>query len=127
MWYVRCKNGFVGNAAMNICSCIIISTTYFKLFLVRTRVAPICDPLERDPVDGLCYPKCLPGYTPEKNICWKTACPAGTVACGTALCLDSAITCAGSPELTQATTLYNQVFSLSTGGTTNFVMEDILR
>ena len=90
-------------------------------------MAPICDPLERDPVDGLCYPKCLPGYTPEKNVCWKTACPAGTVACGTALCLDSGITCAGSPELTQATTLYNQVFALSTGGTTNFVMEDILR
>jgi hypothetical protein len=41
--------------------------------------------------------------------------------------LDSGITCAGSPELTQATTVYNQVFSLSTGGSTNFVMEDILR
>lgn len=43
------------------------------------------------------------------------------------MCLDSAITCAGSPEQTQATTVYNQVFALSTGGTTNFVMEDILR
>ena len=78
-------------------------------------------------MDGLCYPKCLPGYTPERNICWKTACPAGTSLCGTSLCLDSAITCAGSAEFTQATNAYNQVFTVSSGGTTNFVMEDILR
>ena len=82
--------------------------------------------MEKDPTDLQCYPYCISGYTGDKDICWK-ACPAATpYACGKSLCTVDAATC--STTLTsQETTVTAAVVAASASGTTNFIMEDILR
>jgi hypothetical protein len=101
--------------------------TQTKAFYSRTpSAAPtLCNPLEKDPTDLQCYPYCISGYTGDKDICWK-ACPAATlISCGKSLCTDTPATC--SALTSQEASVTTAVVAASASGTSDFIIEDILR
>ena len=67
----------------------------------------------------------MAGYTGDKDICWKDCPSAFPYACGKSLCTVDAATC--TSLITQETTVTTAVFSASSSGVNNFIMEDILR
>jgi len=110
-----------------MCACVANSAPYTKIFYSRAAsgTPTLCNPLEKDPTDLLCYPYCIAGYTGDKDICWKQ-CPSSTpFQCGKSLCTDTAATCTALSS--QETIVTAAVIAASASGANNFIMEDILR
>ena len=124
MWYMVCYPGYHDSLDSTM-QCFSSYTSYTKTFYSRTGVPTLCDPLQKDPTDLQCYPYCMPGYTGDKDICWK-ACPSATpYQCGKSLCTDTAATCTSLTA--QETLVTTDVTTASASGANNFIMEDILR